>query len=106
MTRQKVSGATDDLTLTRQALRVCARGGGKGGLPLSLDKKCLLSRRYLHQSAHWTPDAWKPAYTAPATADAPTVVTLSKPAAGPALIFFMRPADRRERLVFDPKPGH
>ncbi|WP_430388154.1 PAAR domain-containing protein [Dyella sp. 20L07] len=96
----------NELAPILQKLLIYICGGGKGGLPLSLDEKCLLSRRYLHQSAHWTPDAWKPAYTAPATADAPTVVTLSKPAAGPALIFFMRPADRRERLVFDPKPGH
>ena len=83
-----------------------AGDGGKGKLPLSLDDKCLLSRRYLHQSAHWTPDTWQPTYTAPTTDDAPTVATLPKPWAGPALIFPMRPADRRERLVFDPSPGH
>lgn len=95
-----------ELTPILQKLLIYARNGGKGGLPLSLDEKWLLSRRYLHQSAHWTPMAWTPTYTAAASGNAPTVATLPKPGAGPALIFPMRPADRRERLVFDPKPGH
>ncbi|HTI84157.1 MAG TPA: DUF2235 domain-containing protein, partial [Acetobacteraceae bacterium] len=57
----------DELSPIHHNLLSYTRSGGKGNLPLSEDEKCLLSRRYLHQSAHWTPVDWKVAYTEPAT---------------------------------------
>lgn len=76
------------------------------GYAPAVEEKRLLSRRHLHQSVHWTRMGWQPTYTEPATRNASTKATLPEPGAGPGLIFPMRPANRRERLVFEPKPDH
>jgi len=88
-------------TCIRRLTYVCGRK-----LPLDVSEKRLLSRRYLHQSAHWTIDAWTPEYKAPTTPGAPTVAILPRPPAGPALMFPMRPGPWRERLAYTQRRGH
>lgn len=97
-----------DLVPIHRKLLAYAKTGGKGEVPLTLTEQEQLSRRYLHQSAHWNPGEWKASFEEdPNHAGEPTRATL--PVlwnAGLKLVFPMRPADRRLRLIFDQRKGH
>lgn len=94
----------DELKPICDKLVAYALSDGKGDYPLTADEQQLLSRRYLHQSANWNPLSWKPIYEEQPAG--PTQADLPKAQAGPGIVFPLRPADQRKRLIYKQKKGH
>lgn len=95
----------DELRAISNKLLAHVMTGGKNECPLIAEEETWLSLRYLHQSAHWNPGKWKPAYEA--LPNGAARATLSTPwGADLKIVFPMRPADKRKRLIFDQKKGH